>query len=342
MSEPKKRKAYTISCKDCGREFKNGSPLSNHVRKEHGYNSYEDYKLKHGLTKTKEQLLEEGAVECVICKNCASHDLTSHITRMHKMSVAEYREKYNSPTRSTKFLNDMSERFKGENNPAYNHGGRLSPFSDKFVHVERIDKKKLCEKVSKSNRENGNNDTTLLYWTKLGYSEAEAKEKLSERQRTFTLEKCISKYGKEEGTKRWKQRQEKWLKSFKKTNFSKISQKLFWELVKYLDNLDCVYFAELNPNKEKDISGKNNEYRLNLKNSYVLPDFINTRTRKIIEFDGDYWHGKKHNMSANKKREDDRDQRIKECGYEILHIKENEFNQNKDETIKKCIKFLSE
>lgn len=182
------------------------------MQKEHGYKSYDDYKIKHGLIQTKEQKLAEGAVECVIC-GCVGHDLTSHITRIHNMTPQEYREKYNSPTRSKKFLNELSERVKGENNPAYQHGGRLSPFSDKFIHADKIDKEELIKKVGKSNRENGNNSTTLLYWLKLGYSEEEAKEKLSERQTTFSLEKCIKKYGEEEGRKRWKKRQEKWLKS---------------------------------------------------------------------------------------------------------------------------------
>lgn len=41
-------------------------------------------------------------------------------------------------------------------------------------------------------------------------SEEEAKYALSERQCTFSLEKCVKKYGEEEGLKRFNIRQEKW------------------------------------------------------------------------------------------------------------------------------------
>jgi hypothetical protein len=55
------------------------------------------------------------------------------------------------------------------------------------------------------------------YWLKKGYSEKVAKEKLSERQKTFTLDKCVEKYGEIEGVTKWKERQDNWVKSMKKT-----------------------------------------------------------------------------------------------------------------------------
>ena len=57
----------------------------------------------------------------------------------------------------------------------------------------------------------GYNNTSIEYYLKKGYSEEESKKLLSERQSTFSLEKCISKHGKDEGTKIFNQRQEKWL-----------------------------------------------------------------------------------------------------------------------------------
>lgn len=56
-------------------------------------------------------------------------------------------------------------------------------------------------------------ETTLNYWLNQGYSEEEARLKQSDRQRTFTLEKCIEKYGQVNGYKVWKQRQDKWQKT---------------------------------------------------------------------------------------------------------------------------------
>lgn len=55
-----------------------------------------------------------------------------------------------------------------------------------------------------------NSNTTIEYYTARGYTEGEAIELQSERQRTFTLEKCIEKLGELDGTLRWLERQEKW------------------------------------------------------------------------------------------------------------------------------------
>lgn len=48
------------------------------------------------------------------------------------------------------------------------------------------------------------------YWLKQGFTEDESKELVSERQRTFTLEKCIKKYGETEGKRIFDERQMKW------------------------------------------------------------------------------------------------------------------------------------
>lgn len=96
-----------------------------------------------------------------------------------------------------------SNRLRGKNNPAYNHGGKLSPWSEKSEFYSEEAKQKAAENRSYT--------TQLEYYTNQGLSEDEAKDALSERQRTFSLERCIEKYGKVDGTKIWKQRQQKWL-----------------------------------------------------------------------------------------------------------------------------------
>lgn len=60
-----------------------------------------------------------------------------------------------------------------------------------------------------------NNKTKKEYWTLRGYSDEEAENMVKERQRTFTKEKCIQKYGEIEGLKIWEERQSKWLNSLK-------------------------------------------------------------------------------------------------------------------------------
>ena len=48
------------------------------------------------------------------------------------------------------------------------------------------------------------------YYLLRGFSEEDAKAKVSNIQSTFSLEKCIEKHGLEEGTRIWSERQEKW------------------------------------------------------------------------------------------------------------------------------------
>jgi hypothetical protein len=85
--------------------------------------------------------------------------------------------------------------------------------------------------------------TRIEYYLKRGYSEKEAKVELSNRQTTFSLDKCISKHGEKIGTKIWLDRQEKWQKSLAengniKGGYSKISQILFYDILEFYDIKD--------------------------------------------------------------------------------------------------------
>lgn len=193
--------------------------------------------------------------------------------------------------------------------------------------------------------------TNINYWLKKGYSYDEAQEKLSERQRTFTLEKCIEKLGKEAGKKRWLERQEKWQKTMndksddekaeinkkrtgKRTPFSKISQELFWSILFNLKEKNNIYFATIN-NGLADFSGLNHEYVLVNRDKLYFIDFYDRNRNKIIEFNGYYWH--------NKLTEQDllREKNMKNIlNCDILIIKEKEYKNNKEDIIKQCMDFL--
>jgi uncharacterized C2H2 Zn-finger protein len=338
----KSRKKTILTCLDCGEIIKGGSHMSRHVKKVHGYSSYEEYKIKHNLIKSTEQLKSEGAVECKIC-GLLSHDLTSHVLRIHKMDISEYK-KLHGEIRSVKFLQAQSDKIKGEKNPAFNHGGKFSPLSKNFIYYDEDSKKEIIEKISNSNKNGGNNSTTLIYWINKGYTEYQAKEQLRKRQLTFSLEICIEKHGKDEGEKIWVQRQEKWIDSVKKTRkngFSKISQILFWDIYYNIEKKENIYFAELGEDKEKDISGKNNEYKLKLNNRVILPDFLDTNNKKIIEFDGTYWHGEKIIKNSNKLRDSERDKLAIENGFLVFRVKEEEYRKNPSKVLQECLEFLN-
>ena len=103
-------------------------------------------------------------------------------------------------------------------------------------------------------------------------------------------------------------------------------------------NLD-IYFAILNKNKEIEIdTGKNYEFRLELNESYILPDFFIKDKKKIIEFDGTYFHRR---TPENDKREDIRNDDIIKSGYEVYHVSEFDYKQDKEKVINKCIDFIN-
>jgi len=198
--------------------------------------------------------------------------------------------------------------------------------------------KKWEEREGKRSAAGKLGSANIQYWLNKGYSKEESITKRSERQTTFSKEICVEKYGEEDGLKRFNERQKKWLLNNKRTNFSKISQKLFWDIVEKYDTItnNEIYFATYD-NGVKDESGKNHEYRLDVTESYILPDFFDRTTGRIIEFDGTYYHRK---SSENILREGKRDKMILESGYDVLHVNELEYKKNKQEIINKCKKFL--
>jgi len=280
------------------------------------------------------------SVTCQICKK-EMKELTSHIFRRHGIKAEKYKSIFSGhPIRSDFLLKQQSERIKGNKNPAYQHGGKYSPFSINFIHgTEKIEETK---RKAKENKTKDRDNTQIEYWLKKTNGNLdEAQKLLSQRQSTFSLKSCIEKYGKENGTQIWLDRQEKWHKNYKKSNFSKISQELFWQITEKLDSLDVIYFAELGINKEKDDSGNNNELRLRLNDKVILPDFIDTVNKKIIEFDGTYWHKVKNkNYKFDKNPDVIKEQVIVANGYELLRIGEKEYKNDKQRTVEKCLNYL--
>jgi len=87
--------------------------------------------------------------------------------------------------------------------------------------------------------------SNIEYWIERGFSEEDSKLKVSESQRTFSKEKCIEKYGEEEGIKIFTEKIEKWQISLNrngnlKIGYSKISQDIFDEISKR-ENREYLY-----------------------------------------------------------------------------------------------------
>ena len=233
-------------------------------------------------------------------------------------------------------------------NPYHNHNGKFSPYSNNFIGYVGLDQKEIEERKKKARHvEIRITPVNIEYWTKQGYTEDEAVEIIHKRQQTFTLEKCIEKYGPEDGYKRWKDRQDKWQKT--------LNDKSPEEKARI--NRSKVYKHGSTSKKEKKFldsiisdESYHNVY-INETGSIVDLKYGN----KIIEFYGDYWHcnprdprfpddfyNKNLHMTAKEKREFDNNRisKLKDLGYEIKIIWEMDYDSNPDKTILECKEFI--
>ena len=253
-------------------------------------------------------------VTCRICGAKLKRIAGKHLDNTHKILLEDYKIQFpNAPIQSKnytlattknsgqhmkeqKYKDMFSEMFKGEKNPAHRskttekERKSRSPFSKDFIgYVNIEDKEKAAEEFKIDAIKDRLSTAQKEYWIKKGFTEEEAKQKVSERQKTFTLEKCIEKYGVEEGNLRHRDRQNKWQQSLMdggnlKAGYSEISQELFYSILKYYplnENLKKIYF-----------STKNSEYFISLKGgSFNVYDFTDLNKKKMIEYNGDLYHG---------------------------------------------------
>lgn len=308
--------------------------------------------------------LTEG-VDYVRCELCGfySKDLSKHISmkgkKSHNMTSEEYLKMFpNAKILCDVSLQERSAMISGDKNPGFNHGGRLSPWSknNNFLTEEEIEVSK--KKAIQSREDNNSYTTSIEYWLKKCDGDEElAKRKLSERQSTFSLDKCIEKYGVEEGTKIWKERQNKWQdtmnskpeeeriainrKKISSSNISKSEQELF----------DTIKKHYINAVQQNVIVSKTS-------NDIYLYDI--TVGNKIIEYNGNYWHcDEKRFTDENsvarysrtgfpilvkdiRERDARKIQTAKDNGYEVFIVWESEYKNNKQKVVEECLKFLSD
>jgi len=199
--------------------------------------------------------------------------------------------------------------------------------------------------ISKRKYVKENHSNTIEYYTSRGHSVEEAKILLTNRQRTFTLEKCIEQYGETEGRRIYESRQAKWVKSLQ-NNFLLLGENRSIKSQGELELVDSICKA-LNikvPKKQKYIKGENCNYAYDFEYNH-----------KIIEYNGDYWHcnpqiyksdyiHKTTKLTAAEIWEKDLNkiQTAKQHGYDVLIIWESEYMLNKEYVLEKCIKFLKD
>jgi hypothetical protein len=181
---------------------------------------------------------------------------------------------------------------------------------------------------------------TLEYFVeKYGYNKGKQEYDRICSEKSITLDNMIRIYGPEIGPTKY----EAFITSTSQIKgYSKISQELFWEIENKIT--DYSYFAE-----------KNNEFAFVHHNGCYLFNFVIPTNKKIIEFNGDYWHAnpaiyesswvnKNSNLTAEEIWKYDRDKNrfAENMGYSVFVVWENDYRKNKDEIINKCLEFLNE
>ena len=233
-------------------------------------------------------------------------------------------------------------------NPFVGHDKSLSPFSKDFVGyrgMTEVEKEKKVRTATQRDKV-GRSPNQVEYWTMRGKSRGDAKKIIHERQKTFTLEKCIERYGEEEGTRRWKERQERWQATLKSKP--------------YEEQIRILKAKTENSRPQKPYSRTEREFSSQLVTedhmnvyvtNYAIPDIC--VGNKIIDFFGDYYHcnpkkydAELYNQRARKyareiwKHDRERNRRLRKDGYGVKIVWESEYKKDKGKVIQECKRFL--
>lgn len=297
----------------------------------------------------KDKIKNVDYVECPLCGLKSKQLNSAHFVYNHNMTFKFFKEVFIDQLITAP--KHIENTLAGQNNPMSKEKRsdvqrkQNSPFSKEFYIYRNIPLEEYYNFINNVKSKKTYN-TQLDYYINKGLSYEDACNALKERQRTFSLDKCIEKYG-AEGYNIWKNRQDKWKeKVFNEftlisTGYSKISSEFINAII-------------ANENCENLLYGKNEKfiYDKELKKSYKY-DLTNIISKRIIEFNGDFWHmnpkfykeddiNKSTKISAKDKWESDRlkIETAKKYGYEVLVIWENEYRTNPIEIINKCKNFI--
>jgi len=255
-----------------------------------------------------------------------------------------------------KYKKMFSDKIKGQKNPmshtktSEQKRKEASPFSIEFYRKRFPNRhedeyaKMVSERVNifLNDRKTWNQ---VEHWIDKGMTRKEAIAEIAKLQ-TRDLSFFQNKYGEELGKEKWEERRKNWkAKVFNEDQWigrgrSNVSEKFF--------DVICSIFTD-------DVKRGSNEKFIRdkeLKRAYKY-DLVFIKSKKIIEFNGDFWHcnpqkfksdyfHKVKKMTAQEIWDYDRIKREKaeEHDYQVLVIWESDWYKNPEEIINKCKEFL--
>jgi len=367
-------------CEICNKEFANFIGLSVHITKEHKDITKKEYYDRF--------LKKENEGTCYFCgkdaifkditngyhRICSSKECLGKIRSTGTYEFLMYKYGLNkndaiklmnsrANERGIKIKNGLNEKFESNKNFFKEKSIQCVEFwlkkgytkEDAEIEVKKsfdnIHTKTWKKRINNPELYQDVNTTQIGYWLKKGFTEKESKEKIKERQKTFTIEKCIQKYGEIDGMKFWTERQKNWSEKIE----IMYKNGLFIKFRKEPYSNDEIEIFENISNRLliKAHYGKNQYYRYikELGQTFAY-DFV--YNKKVIEFNGDYWHcnpllykddffNKSKQMFAKDIWNYDKVKidSIEELGFETLIIWEYDYKNNKEEVIQRCIDFIN-
>lgn len=267
-------------------------------------------------------------------------------TYQGKKNTGEGNGMYGKPSIWKGLTKDTSEalrqkglKLSGEKHPRYG-----KPMTEEEKEKQRIgslksEKKKLWYAMSYDER------MMKAHGSKEAIAIMEEKKK-NKMKGSYSLPWFKEKYGDEEGSLLYEKRcarikETSFFKTYNKTNknnYSKISQKLFFEIYeKIKDKFAKIYFAELN-HEHAAMTGASNF------------DFVVLDNKRIIEYHGEMFHPKEGDLDwvnpykvtyeEQIAKDNLKKEKAEANGFKILYVWHNDFKSNPSLVINSCLDFL--
>lgn len=293
-------------------------------------------------------------ITCPVC-NAKMRQLSHTHAIMHGFASIKQMQQHMNMT--TTVCESKKQRSQGANNPAYQHGGKYSPWSKKFVRgydAERHQQKNQQQSELRKQKPHLFKNC-IEYWLEQANGDHELAKQMHLQYQRRDLKYFVDKYGEQEGKQRHSQKIQRWQdtlqskpleeqleinkRKVKKSGcfFSKAEKELFEELKTHFSRLEDQFALCRNADSKKK---KFFLYDMKLDN-------------KIIEYNGDFWHSNPEMYNQNfvnpytqktqqeiHHKDAEKINLAKQHGFDVLVIWENKYQTNKKEVIEQCLEFL--